>query len=147
MTYQPGAGRYRRAMAQLVGIAHLVLRVADWRTSARWYQDVLGFERRQGEGFVGLAHPEGTFVLLFRPTTEALAPSSAPGQHLDHVALHVPSLEALETWRSDLAAKGIETEIEHASVGSSITLHDPDGREVELFTPAEGSALRVGAAG
>jgi catechol 2,3-dioxygenase len=121
----------------------MVLRVNDWKTSARWYQDVLGFERRQGEGFTGLLHPEGNFILLFRPTAEALVPSSAPGQHLDHIALHVPSLEALEAWRTDLAAKGIDTEIEHAGVGSSITLHDPDGREIELFTPGQGSALQV----
>jgi catechol-2,3-dioxygenase len=121
----------------------MVLRVQDWKTSARWYQDVLGFERRKGEGFIGLVHPEGNFILLLRPTTETLGPSSAPGQHLDHIAMHVPSLEALEAWRTDLAARGIVTEIEHAAVGSSITLHDPDGREIELFTPGVGSVLQV----
>jgi catechol 2,3-dioxygenase len=121
----------------------MVLRVHDWKTSARWYQDVLGFERRKEEGFTALHHPEGNFILLFRPTTEALSPSSAPGQHLDHIAMHVPTLEALEAWRTDLAGKGIETEIEHATVGSSITLHDPDGREIELFTPGQGSVLQV----
>jgi catechol-2,3-dioxygenase len=130
-------------MADMVGIAHMVLRVRDWGDSARWYQGVLGFERRKGDGFIGLIHPQGNFMLLFRPTESELSPSSSPAQHLDHIAMHVPSLEALESWRVDLAAKGIDTEIEHAAFGSSITLHDPDGREIELFTPAEGSVLQV----
>jgi catechol-2,3-dioxygenase len=131
------------ADAEMVGIAHMVLRVQDWSTSARWYQGVLGFERRKGDGFTGLFHPQGNFILLFRPTGEPLDPSSSPAQHLDHIAMHVPTLEALEAWRVDLAAKGIDTEIDHASVGSSITLFDPDGREIELFTPGEGSVLQV----
>ncbi|HEY2332505.1 MAG TPA: VOC family protein [Acidimicrobiales bacterium] len=134
-------------MAEVVGIAHLVLRVNDWGTSARWYQDVLGFQKRKGEGYAAFANPDGTFLLLFRPTDQELGPSSSPAQHLDHIAMHVASLDDLEAWRVQLAEKGIETEIEHASVGSSITLHDPDGREIELFTPADGSTLYVPAPG
>jgi catechol-2,3-dioxygenase len=128
-------------MAELVGVAHFVLRVSDWRRSAQWYQDVLGFERRKGEGFSGFSHPGADFVLLFRPTEEPQSASSMPSQRLEHIALHVPSEAALERWRQDLAHKDIDVEIEHAGVGSSITLHDPDGLEIELFSPAAGGVL------
>ena len=130
-------------MAEIVGVAHLVVRVRDWGRSARWYQDVLGFERRRAEGFSSFVHPGAPFALLFRPTDDDLAPSSSPAQRLDHIALNVGSVETLQAWRIDLATKGIDVEIETQDVGSSITLHDPDGLEVELFAPAAGSVLEV----
>jgi catechol 2,3-dioxygenase-like lactoylglutathione lyase family enzyme len=126
---------------ELVGVAHLVLRVGDWRRSADWYQGVLGFERRQGKGFSGFSHPGADFVLLFRPTEEEQVPSSVPTQRLEHIALHVPSIAALEKWKEELALKGVPAEIDHGQVGSSITLFDPDGLEVELFTPTTGGVL------
>jgi glyoxylase I family protein len=126
----------------LVGVAHMVLRVSDWRTSARWYHDVLGFERRQvQEGVIGFSHEGAPFILLFRPSDEARVSSALPTQRLDHLALHVPSLSALEVWQQQLAQKGIEADIDHATVGSSITLYDPDGLEVELFAPNPGGGL------
>jgi catechol 2,3-dioxygenase len=130
-------------MAELVGIAHMVLRVSDWKRSARWYQDVLGFERRKGDGFTGFSHPGAEFVLLLRPTDDPQVPSEAPTQRLDHIALQVPSEAALAEWREELAAKGIDVGIDRVGVGASITLHDPDGLEVELFTPAPGGVLDV----
>jgi catechol-2,3-dioxygenase len=128
-------------MPGLVGVAHLVLRVKDWRASARWYQDVLGLEPRKAEGVTGFSHPDARFVVLLKATDEELAPSSVPTQHLDHLALHVPSEDELESWRDELARKGIETEIERSGFGSSITLYDPDGLEVELFVPKSGGVL------
>jgi catechol 2,3-dioxygenase-like lactoylglutathione lyase family enzyme len=132
-------------VAQIAGVAHVVLRVTDWKRSAHWYQDVLGFERRAGEGFSCFVHPSSGFALLLRPCEDATEPSSSPNQRLDHVALLVSSVAALEEWKRRLASKGIDAEIEHQpSIGSSITLHDPDGVEIELFTPADGSILDVG---
>jgi catechol 2,3-dioxygenase-like lactoylglutathione lyase family enzyme len=130
-------------MTEFSGVAHLVLRVEDWKRAARWYQDVLGFERRQGDGFVCFSHPSADFLLLFRPTGAAIEPTSASTQRIDHLALLVPSIASLEGWRSRLSGAGIEVEIEEQAVGASITLFDPDGLEVELFCPAEGSPLAV----
>jgi catechol 2,3-dioxygenase-like lactoylglutathione lyase family enzyme len=130
-------------MPALVGVAHMVLRVSDWRRSADWYQDVLGFERRKGDGFSGFSHPGANFILLFRPIGEPVDASSDESQRLEHIALHVPTEEDLEAWRDELAAKGIVAGIDRVGVGASITLHDPDGLEVELFTPAAGGVLDV----
>jgi len=131
-------------MTELAGVAHIVLRVEDWKRSARWYQDVLGFERREGVGFTCFAHGNADFLLLFRPTGSAMEPTSSVAQRIDHLALLVPSIDTLEAWRIQLSEAGIDTKIEEASVGSSITLHDPDGLEIELFCPADGSPLAVG---
>jgi catechol 2,3-dioxygenase-like lactoylglutathione lyase family enzyme len=130
-------------MAKLTGIAHMVLRVTDWRRSAAWYQEVLGFERRKGEGFSGYSHPDGNFVLLFKQVAEPVEASSAERQRLEHLALMVPREEDLAAWQEDLGAKGIPAKIDRVGVGASITLYDPDGLEVELFTPAAGGVLDV----
>ena len=131
-------------MTEIAGIAHVVLRVEDWKRAATWYQDVLGFERRRSEGFSCFVHPSSGFALLLRPCDEATEPSSSPRQRLDHIAMLVPSVAELEGWQRTLASKGIDVEIDHQpSIGASITLHDPDGVEIELFTPSEGSILEV----
>jgi catechol 2,3-dioxygenase len=130
-------------MTELSGFGHIVLRVEDWKRAARWYQQVLGFERRQADGFVCLTHPSAGFVLLLRPTGSPMEPTTAASQRIDHLALLVPTMSALEAWRGRLGDNGIEVELEHQPVGASITLHDPDGLEVELFYPSEGSPLSV----
>lgn len=131
-------------MTEMVGIAHVVLRVSDWRRSAHWYEDVLGFERLRGNGFTVFRHSGAPFALLFRPTDDDLPPSSSPEQHIDHIALHVASVDVLERWRDKLTEGGVPVEIDHQpGLGSSITLHDPDGLEIELFAPASGSLLEV----
>ena len=131
-------------MAEMTGLAHVVLRVSDWGRSARWYQDVLGFQRHKADGFSTFVFPGASFALLFRPTDDGHSLSPVPEQRLDHLAMLVPTVEALEKWRVDLASRGVDIEIEHnATVGSSITLFDPDGLEIELFTPAVGTVLDV----
>jgi len=130
-------------MTELAGAAHLVLRVEDWKRSARWYEDVLGFERRKGNGFTCFAHRNADFLLLFLPTGSPMEPTSSAAQRIDHLALLVPSMDSLEAWRTQLNEAGIDAKIDEASVGSSITLHDPDGLEVELFCPSDGSPLAV----
>jgi catechol-2,3-dioxygenase len=131
-------------VTEIAGIAHVVLRVEDWKRAASWYQDVLGFERRRGDGFSCFVHPSSGFALLLRPCDEATEPSSSPRQRLDHIAMLVPSVAELEEWQRTLASKGIDAAIDHQpTIGASITLHDPDGVEIELFTPSEGSILEV----
>jgi catechol 2,3-dioxygenase-like lactoylglutathione lyase family enzyme len=130
-------------MAKLTGIAHMVLRVTDWRRSATWYEEVLGFERRRGEGFSGYSHPDGNFVLLFKQVGEPVEASSAERQRLEHVALMVPREEDLLEWQQALEAKGLSAHIDRVGVGASITIYDPDGLEVELFTPTPGGVLDV----
>jgi catechol-2,3-dioxygenase len=53
-----------------------------------------------------------------------------------HVALDVPTLDALEEWRAHLAVAGVEVEHEHAwpSGGRSLYFRDPEGNSLELIT-------------
>lgn len=88
-------------------------------------------------------HPSAGFALILKPTSSPMEPTSAPTQRIDHLALLLPAMSSLDAWRDRLSDNGIEVEIEHQAVGASITLHDPDGLEVELFCPSEGSPLNV----
>ena len=132
-------------MTELAGVAHMVIRVEDRKRSKQWYQDVLGFEQRRGPRFSSFVHPSTPFALLLREVEHSIDASSETSQRLDHIALHVPTLDALEEWRATLAERDVEVEIERQpGVGASITLYDPDGLEVELFTPETGTPLDVG---
>jgi catechol 2,3-dioxygenase len=125
------------------GIAHIVLRVSNWRESARWYEGVLGFERHKADAFSYLTHAEWNFILLLLPSDANLEPTSASTQRLDHLALHVATPATLEAWRDRLTSTGMSVKVDQAEVGSSITLHDPDGLELELFCPRDGSPLSL----
>jgi catechol 2,3-dioxygenase-like lactoylglutathione lyase family enzyme len=134
-----------QVMTNVAGIAHVVLRVSDWRQSARWYQEVLGFERVKAEGFTVFRHGAAPFAILLRPTEASLPPSaSTDDQHIDHLALSVDSPRALELWQAALHESGVDVGIDRQpGIGASITLHDPDGLEIELFAAAAGSAMEV----
>jgi catechol 2,3-dioxygenase-like lactoylglutathione lyase family enzyme len=120
-------------VTEVGGIDHIVIHVSDLERSSAWYTDVLGFEQSPGVVYPRLRHPGASFAVVLIPTDAEPLPSSSPSSRVDHVAVSVPSLEALDEWRSTLATRGVDVEADHKPFGSSINLYDPDGLEIELF--------------
>jgi mannose-6-phosphate isomerase-like protein (cupin superfamily)/catechol 2,3-dioxygenase-like lactoylglutathione lyase family enzyme len=119
------------------GLHHLSIDVTDLRASERWYADVLGLVRVDGEiapdgtGHLAMLHPASGCVV-------GLASAVAP--RVEHVAFSCRDRDALVGWHTSLQQRGIEVgTITDAPYGSGFVLRDPDGLEVELFAPA-GSA-------
>ena len=119
-------------VAEVRGLDHIVLNVADAERSMRWYCDRLGLESvryeewKAGEApFVSVRIDEGTIIDLMEITRS--------GENLNHFALRVtgdvesivahPDVEVVRRSQRVFGAQGW---------GSAIYVRDPDGNEVEL---------------
>jgi len=111
-------------------VKHLALAVSDQERSRRFYEAYFGFDAEPARWYDGgvlmLYNAEG-FSLALGPTEEAI---SLPA--FLHFGVHLPSPEAVHTFRSRLRAGGVPIleewdEPEYVSVKCK----DPDGYVVE----------------
>ena len=136
-------------MTEIIGIHHLGLTVSDAERSARWYQDVLGFER---VGQLGDAGAERQKIFLRHAGLEARLglvehrnssrrPFDETECGLDHLAFAVSSHQELESWARRLEELGVRFSPIAASLSipgaAVIVFRDPDNVQLELFTSPE----------
>ena len=122
---------------ELEGIDHVALTVRDVEEAAKWYADVLGFERRyegMWDGIPTFIGKGNTAIALF-PARDGDSKSSAhTGKirmlHLAFRANHDGFLAAQE----ELKRRGIKFEFQDHEISHSIYFHDPDGHELEITT-------------
>jgi catechol 2,3-dioxygenase-like lactoylglutathione lyase family enzyme len=133
------------AIANVQGLAEVVLFVHDLPASLGFYRDLLGLtvisppERknpiflRAGEAGEGLP----SLVVLVQLPADA-PPFSAP-RTLHHLALTIAAVSFDET-KTALEARGFTVRTGQHPVIPSRTMYidDPDGNEVELIAPAQG---------
>jgi glyoxylase I family protein len=132
-------------VAKIEGVHHLGLTVSDVEASARWYEDVLGFER---SGAFQSAAGERRKVFLHHPglpirlgLVEHAASSKRPFDEvesgLDHLAFRVADGAELEEWARVLTRAGVRFSPiaqSHSIAGAAvIVLRDPDNIQLELF--------------
>lgn len=131
-------------MLTLRAIDHVVLRVRDMAEMTRFYRDVLGAELVAWRPELGLTHLRaGTSMIdlvLFRNDKKENAPG---GANLDHLCLRVEPFDAAAI-REHLAAHGVAAgeprdRFGAEGTGPSIYLTDPEGNNVELKGPSDGS--------
>ena len=134
----------------MLGIDHVVLRVADVERSLGFYCGVLGCreERRiEALGLVQLRAGRGLIDLVDVNSPLGKAGGPAPGEggrNVDHVALRVePFDEAV--LRAHLRSHGVEpgdVAERYGAEGSgpSMYVRDPDGNTIELKGPARSPA-------
>jgi catechol 2,3-dioxygenase-like lactoylglutathione lyase family enzyme len=132
-------------MTDIVGIHHVGLTVSDVERSARWYQDVLGFERIGQLGDAGserqkifLRHPGINARLgLVEHRTSSKRPFDETESGLDHLAFAVSSRDELEGWARRLEEFGVRFSPITASFSipgaAVIVFRDPDNVQLELF--------------
>lgn len=120
---------------QVVGIDHVVLKVADVERSVTWYRDLLGLEperleewRRHEVLFVSLRVDGTTLVDLLE-----VAPD---GVNVDHVAFLVEPTDLAALAASDTFDVHMgPTELFGAQGnGQGVYVTDPDGHRIELRT-------------
>jgi len=132
-------------MPQVTGILETAIHVEDVPQSARFYQELFGFEQIEGDDarFRALSVSGRQVLLLFRrgstgeplPTPGGVIPPHG-GQGKLHFAFSVPA-EDLESWERRLSERGIavESRVRWPRGGQSLYFRDPDGHLVELVTP------------
>ncbi len=132
---------------RVLGIDHVVLRVADLERALGFYEKALGcaVERRLDKlGLVQLR--AGSALIDLVPLDSPLGragggPPADDGRNVDHVALQIEVFDA-DVLRGHLQAHGIEpgdvaTRYGARGEGPSMYVRDPDGNTIELKGPPE----------
>jgi len=130
---------------ELVGLDHVVLRVADVTASLRFYSDMLGCheERRIEElGLIQLRAGAQLIDLVDLTKPLGRAGGEAPGEggrNMDHFALRIAHLDE-PALRAHLLNYGVEPgdvapRYGAQGTGPSMYIRDPDGNVVELKGP------------
>ncbi len=130
---------------EILGIDHVVLRVADQERAIAFYEGVLGakVERRAEKiGLVQLRAGRALIDLIDAPAGEAPAGKTKGGRNMDHFALRIEPFDEAAI-RAHLETHGIEagevqTRYGADGNGPSLYIEDPDGNTVELKGPASG---------
>jgi catechol 2,3-dioxygenase-like lactoylglutathione lyase family enzyme len=120
---------------KLEGIDHVAMGVRDIERSAKWYIDVLGFERLH-EGmwngvptFIGNGN---TGIALFPASQKPK--SSAPREiRMLHLAFRADQGNFVTAQR-ELQKRRIKFEFQDHEIAHSIYFRDPDGHQLEITT-------------
>lgn len=120
-------------MFNVLGIDHVVLRVADPERSLGFYRDLLGLHIEREQADMGLIQLRAGRSLI------DLVPGGTGGaatQNVDHFALEIQPFEEQQL-REYLASHGVpvlESGLRYGAGGEgpSIYILDPDGNKVEL---------------
>jgi catechol 2,3-dioxygenase-like lactoylglutathione lyase family enzyme len=122
---------------QLEGIDHVALGVRDVERSAKWYTDVLGFERLYEGMWNGVPTFIGkgsTGIALFPESPDA---QSIPSTRRDVRMLHLAFRSNRENFlaaQHELKKRGIKFEFQDHEISHSIYFRDPDGHQLEITT-------------
>jgi catechol 2,3-dioxygenase-like lactoylglutathione lyase family enzyme len=121
-------------LALVSQLDHVALSVADLDRSRRWYEDILGLDRRYDD-----AWPEFPVVLCAGEACVALFPrrgderAGDAGGGFRHVAFRTDRA-GFEASRHALGRHGVELHFEDHGICHSLYLSDPDGYQVEITT-------------
>jgi len=130
----------------VIGIDHVVLRVASLERALRFYREVLGcreerrvatlglVQLRAGTGLIDLVDAAGPLGTL------GGAPPAQTGRNVDHVALRIAGFDEAKI-RAHLEAHGVapgDVGLRYGAegLGPSMYIQDPDGNTLELKGPA-----------
>ena len=132
---------------RVLGLDHVVLRVADLDAALRFYQGALGcpIERRlEALGLVQLR--AGASLIDLVPVASPLGqagggPPVASGKNVDHICLRIDAFDAAAL-AAHLSSHGVEpgevsTRYGAEGNGPSMYVRDPDGNVVELKGPPD----------
>jgi catechol 2,3-dioxygenase-like lactoylglutathione lyase family enzyme len=120
---------------QLEGIDHVAMGVRDVEQSAKWYVEVLGFERLHEGAWNGVP----TFIGK-GATGIALFPASHEAKSSSHREIRMLHLAFRADWENFIAAQrelekwGIRFEFQDHEIAHSIYFRDPDGHVLEITT-------------
>jgi catechol 2,3-dioxygenase-like lactoylglutathione lyase family enzyme len=120
------------------GFGHIDLTVSDCERTVQWWETVMGFKLVSSRDLPELKlrsviHPSGFYVGFVTHANPIAGRFDERAVGLDHLALRVPDLTALEAWAKHLddlgvAHSGIQDEIG----GPLIVFRDPDNIQLEL---------------
>ncbi len=122
-------------MFQIESIDHVALIVQNIERAMKWYQDVLGMERRYQDVWTGKRDPVvmasgNVQVALFLPSDEGNICAKDP---YEHFAVRVDHAN-FEQARQELTERGIPFRLRDHKICLSLYFSDLDGNEIEVTT-------------
>jgi len=120
---------------ELEGIDHIAMGVRDIERTAKWYIDVLGFERLHDGMWNGVPTFIGkgnTGIALF-PANHEPKTSTHREIRMLHLAFRANQENFLGAQR-ELNKHGIKFEFQDHEIAHSIYFRDPDGHQLEITT-------------
>ncbi|MCC7487956.1 MAG: VOC family protein [Burkholderiales bacterium] len=127
---------------QILGLDHIVLRVADLRRMTRFYCDVLGCRVERVREELGLTHLRAGEAMIDLVAVEGElgrrgGPAAGPtGRNVDHFCLRVEPFDAAVLLghfaAHGVAAGEVKMRFGAEGMGPSLYLTDPEGNVVEL---------------
>ncbi len=131
-------------MPSLTGVIETSLYVDDLERASRFYEDIFGFSRIEGDARFRAYSVGGKSVLLLFKRGASNGVTDLPfgqiGPHDGsgplHIAFAIPAAD-LEDWEARLAEKkiSIESTVHWPRGGTSLYFRDLDNHLVELATP------------
>jgi catechol 2,3-dioxygenase-like lactoylglutathione lyase family enzyme len=132
---------------EILGLDHVVLRVADAARSLRFYCEALGCKEERRSDALGLIQLRAgasliDLVVVDSPLGRAGGgPPDPDGRNVDHVCVQLRRFDP-DALREHLRAHGIEPgdvapRYGALGMGPSMYVRDPDGNVVELKGPPE----------
>lgn len=121
------------------GLGHIDLTVTDVERSARWWEEVMGFElvatqERYGFKVWNVFHPSFLNIGLVAHEHPATDRFDEHAVGLDHLALRVPDRASLEAWVTHFDNLGIvHSGVQEENGGPLVVLRDPDNIQLELW--------------
>lgn len=120
---------------ELEGIDHVAMGVRDIERSAKWYIEVLGFQRFYEGAWNGVPTFIGkgnTGIALF-PANHETEPPERRDIRMLHLAFRASRENFLAAQR-ELKERGIKFEFQDHEISHSIYFRDPDGHALEITT-------------
>lgn len=122
-------------MFQIEALDHVALIVQDMERAVKWYQEVLGMERRYQDVWTGKRDPvvmaTGNVQLaLFLPASEA---NRLTHDLNEHFAVRVDRAN-FEQARREIEERGIPSRLSNHKICLSLYFFDPDGNQIEVTT-------------
>jgi len=120
---------------KLEGIDHIAMGVRDIERSAKWYIDVLGFERLHDGMWNGVPTfiGKGTTGIALFPASHEPKLSTQREIRMLHLAFRADRENFLAAQR-ELGKRGIKFEFQDHEISHSIYFRDPDGHQLEITT-------------
>ena len=130
------------AAIEILGLDHVVLRVADSDRARRWYESVLGCRVERIVPSIGLIQLRAGATLIDLVQIGDAGGIAAEGRNMDHVCVQLAAFDAAalaaHLARHGIAAGQVARRYGALGHGPSIYITDPDGNMVELKGPPDG---------
>jgi catechol 2,3-dioxygenase-like lactoylglutathione lyase family enzyme len=120
------------------GLSHLGLRVTDLARARQFYVDILGFQPLIEQAGILICNAYGSVIAFGgdAPETDKHDRFDPYRVGLDHAALAVSDLDALEDMKRGLDAANVSNngiELDEFTHATYISFYDPDGIAWELY--------------